>query len=364
MIRAVLNIAPRAALAAILWSYIDLLYRYVTASIPILEIHTVVRLALSILALASIAIAIATLNGFALAASLPLIILNRGLLPPINIALYLIVIGTLLALDSVRRYYRLGQERYIVVGARDAVVGALLSVLVFGVVVLPPTLLSLHYIDRLLGAVEAIQLEGFAKAVMESPLLLLSISISIGLVVYRVISTAFEVIAVYLFPMHSSSLKLLLGREDIDVFFRPPLKMLISFVVASAIAPLLYIAVADVLLYRLLGSLYMQSPYVSIAVRFFIAITVFATISVLVNRFNIGIEFSPKPVLLVSVSLLLLLYIAGVFTSFTESGDIIFALTSPNITSIALRAVDIYREYYTLFILLTDIVPRLFGVAP
>lgn len=364
MIRAILNIVPRIALAAILWSYIDLLYRYVSVPISMFEIQTIIRLALSVLALTSIAIAIITLNGLALSASLPLITLNRGLLPPINIALYLVVIGALLAVDNVRRYYRLGQERYTVVGARDAVVGALLLVLLFGAVVLSPTLLSLHYIDRLLGSVEAIQLEGFARAVMESPLLLLSISISIGLAMYRIISTAFEVVAVYLFPMQSSGLKLLLSREDVDIFFRPPLKMLMSFIVASVIAPLLYTAIADVFLYRLLEGLYMQSHYISIAVRFSIALILLAIISVLVGRFNINIEFSPKPILVVSATLLLLLYTAGVFVSFTESRDILFALTSPNITFIALKAVDIYREYYMLFLLFIDIVPRLFGVAP
>jgi len=363
--RIALNVAPRIVLIVIFWSYIDSLYRYISSSILSLDldIYIIARLLIAIASLASLTIAILFLNSFALAFTLFLAILNRDLIPSINILLYFVAIGALLIVDNVKTYYRYGQERYVKVKARDVLMGATILVSLFGLVIIFPSATSYLYINRLLDFALNLNLNSFAKSIVSNPLFLLAISIAIGLAIYRGISTAFEVLTIYLFPSKNSGLRTLLNRDDIDIFFKPPFKTLISIIIASAIAPILYIAIADVLLYKFLEFISLQI-YMDMALKSFIAMIIFIAVAFIISRFEINIEFNPKPILVASIAILVALYIAGVFVSFEKTGNIISSLVSPDITYITSKAIDIYREYYAMFILFIDLIPKLFGVAP
>jgi hypothetical protein len=361
--RVALNAIPRIVLVAVFWSYIYSLYRYISSFILSLDIYIIARLLIVIVSLASLTIAILFLNSFALAISLFLSILNSDLIPSVNILLYFTVIGALLIVDNVKTYYRYGQERYVRLKARDVLMGVTILVLLFGLVVIFPSAISYLYIDRLLDFALNLHLNSFAKSIVSNPLFLLAISLAIGLAIYRGISTAFEALTIYLFPSRNSGLKTLLNRDDIDIFFKPPFKTLISIIIASAVAPILYIAIADVLLYRFLESISLQI-YMYIALKSFVAMAIFTAVAFIINRFEISIEFNPKPILATSITILVALYIAGFFVSFEKTGDVISSLISPDITYITSKAIDIYREYYAMFILFVDIIPKLFGVAP
>jgi len=365
--RLVIEIVMRIIILFILWEYIAMLYRFISSyniNIDIILRMNLDSLAKFILMMISSISALASLLFANITTFIIAIItgsIAEGLIgygPAYRILIYLILI---LVLDTIRSFYRDGQERSVGIEMKKMFSGAIsLAIIILAMIL--TAYLSSQYISSLISSTPITHTR-LSYAITSSPLYLLAISIAIAIIMYKIILSIFDVTIAYLYPSRQISLRALLNEYDLDIHIIPPLSTLKGLVIASIVAPILYAILYDFILDKTISRLIMDQN-ILLAIRVFIAIIIFISMGIIFSKLEKGLIYSPKTVLILSIAILLLIYGVGVYNSYVSHKDMIYSILHPDIDILLRYITSIYYNFYVLFLELIDVLPKLFGVAP
>jgi len=363
--RIVLEIAIRIAIAFVLWEYIAKLYNFLMGfdiyMFMYMDIESKARFIFmslaSIFALASLI----TANIILFTATIIIGSIAEGLVGSTPIYIVLVYLPIVFSLDTIRNLYRDGQGIGIEIDMKKMVLGAIYTINIVEMSMFI-VYLSARYIAILTTPIP-VTTSRLAFAVTTNPLYLLAIATAISISLYMITTSIFDVAITYIYPSRQIALKALLNRNDIDINLVPPLSTIKSFIISSIIAPLLYASIYSSILDRI-ASQYIANQILLLVVRVFIAVIIFISIGIIFNRIEKGLSYNPKTVFLTSVAILLLIYGAAVYCSYTVHRDLIHSFLHPDISMVTQYASSIYNNYYVLFIEFIEIMPKLFGAVP
>jgi len=359
--RIVVEVSVRAVFAVLLWEQLTHLYNLVRGfSLPkFTAVEPLLQFALTSASAVAAGIAVAAANLTLLVVSAIILVAAKGfagasLELPTLIALSAAFIG-----DTVRSFYREGEEKYVKIPPRSFA-AALLAV--SSTVVIAVVLASLA--SRFAGAMEAVPraASGLARLIVENPLYRIGIAAAIAAALYKAVTTVFDVASGFLYPSKQAALSALLDERSLDIFFSPPLSTIKWIAVSSVVSPLVYAAIYRFPLENLVKSL--VKPGVEEAISVAVAVVIFVVVTWALVRIERGLAFGPEAAVKGSAAILIILYAAAVYASM-KSGETLFnSMLRPDFGSIAAAAADIYRGYYTAFFRFADLLSRLLGVAP
>jgi len=359
--RIVVEVSVRAVFAMLLWEQLTYLYNLVKDfRLPqFAAVESLLQFALTSASAVAAGIAVVAANLALLVVSAIILVVAKGfagasLELPTLLALSAAFIG-----DTVRSFYREGEEKYVRIPPRSLVAALLAASSTVVIVVVLASLAS-----RFAGAMVVApgSASGLAKLIVESPLYRISIAAAIAAVLYKAVTTAFDVASGFLYPSKQAALSALLDEKSLDIFFSPPLSTIKWVVVSSIVSPLVYAAVYRLPLENLVKSL--VRPGIEEALSAAVAVIIFAALSWALARIERSLAFSPEAAMKGSIAILIILYVAAVYASLRSSETLFNSLLRPDFGSIAAAAADIYRGYYTAFFRFVDMLSRLLGVAP
>ncbi len=364
-IRLLIEITMRIIILFILWEYIFMFYRIISSYNIFYYMHqldSIVKLSLMIISsiLALISLVFANVTAFVLAIVIGSI--ARGLIgygPNYRILLY---VSSLLLLDTIRSFYRDGQERSVYIEKRKLFNGILILVVMILAIAFT-AYLPILYIDSLLKPMYIAPNTRLSLAITSSPLYSLAISIAMIIIAYRVIVSIFDIAMLYTHPSRQIALSVLLNEDDIDIRIAPPLSTLKGIIIASVIAPIIYAIVYEFILGRVIANISIDTNIV-LFIRAIIAIAIFISMGIVFSRLERGLIYSSRSILLLSISMLLLIYGIGVYSSYISYGDAIYSIFHPDIGSIFPYISSTYYNFYVLFFELIEVLPKLFGAVP
>ncbi len=366
--RIMLEIVIRVIILFILWEYIAMLYRFVSSySIYMLlhmDLDSLAKLILIVISSTSalVSLLFANITTFFIAIITRSIV--EGLIGYGSAYRVLIYLSLILILDTIRSFYRDGQERSVRIEMKKMFSGVISLTIIILAIVFTSYLLA-QYVNSLTSSIQ-VTYTRLSFAITSNPLYLLAISIAIAVIMYRIILSIFDVTITYLYPSRQIALKVLLNEYDLDIHIVPPLSSIKGLVVASIVAPILYAIIYNFILDTIISSIsrLAMDQNILFAIRICIAIAIFISMGIIFNRFEKGLIYSPKTILILSVAILLLIYGVGVYNTYISYRDIVQSILHPNIDALLHYITSIYYNFYILFIELIDILPKLFGVAP
>ncbi len=378
----VLELLPRLIATIVLWDAIRTIIEGkifgvvvdLLSGIEAISIESVVKLGLalsgSILATLTVALASPTLY----VATLIIIAIARasyGLLISMPSVVGLIA---MLVLDTMRSYYRSGQEKSVRIGfkATFVTITMLIATLIgfAGLCYLPAVYVN-EFISMLSNVKSATpQEEMFLSFLTQNPIPRLIIAAAFTALLFNYVSKVMEIAANFLYPSRKLSIALLTNRKDIDIYITTPLKIVKNIVIASIIAPPIYASV-------IYGVLPLINRYVGIlsssmsgidpnVLRLIISIIVYIVAYALVSRFLSERVFEdPKALLKPSIIAIVLIIVGALAISGCFRNPWMLLEKPLNIlSSLDSITIDIYRRYYEGFIYVLEVLSKLVGLVP
>jgi len=353
MIRAVLEVLPRIIAAMLLINIAGDVYALATKNIfLIMKQAPVETIALTIsfaLALVSLIIPTPIAYVFALVSYSTATRFRVSFLTPAA----LLSIGALAVIDHVKSFYRSGQERFVKIG-KMGYLGIVLSLAVTMAIIVSAPLFATTYLKTLIQYLQtSVSKYGntFLVAIASNPFFILSISLAIGVALYRIVTVLAEVVAFYVGGSRSTALMVLKSKRDVDIVMETPLTMVKSIVFSALFTPPIY-------------SIVTLFPIDSNILRGVVASAIFIVIGYFMYRLERVVVIEPKTVLVLSTSMLIAIYIGGVAVSMEIYKNVLDALIKPSISTIMSRVANMYTSFYSDIILLFDELAKLFGVTP
>jgi len=359
--RIVVEASVRAVFALLLWEQLTHLYNLIRgfSLLRFTSVESLLQFALTSASAIAAGIAVAAANLTLLVVSAIILVIAKGFAGASLGLTTLLALSAAFIGDTVRSFYREGEEKYLRIPPRSFVV-ALLAV--SSMLVIAVALASLA--SRFAEAMEVTPrvAPGLAGLVVGNPIYRLGIAAAIAAALYKAVTTVFDVVSAFLYPSRQASLSVLLDEESLDIFFSPPLSTIKWVAVSSVVSPLVYAAVYRFPLENLVKSL--VRPGIEEVLSVVVAVAIFVAVTWALVRIERGLAFSPEAAVKGSVAILLALYIASVYASM-KSGETLFnSMLRPDLGSIAAAAADIYRAYYSAFFRFVDMLSKLLGVAP
>ncbi len=373
-LRVVFEVIPRLVALLVLWESIDTLLKHgvqwflgselVSSSITTL-LTNIFALAASVTAIATVAAASPLLYTI----SLILLALAKSSSGILVSAQSIAGLAAILFIDHVKGVYREGQSKSIRYPGRAlAMALATLGLLFVGIALLCISIAS--YIQQLISALTGFSITIASKSsilalFLGNPLIQLAIAMFMIKVFYSFLTQAFDILALYAYPSKKVSLSVLTSHEDIDAHIDVPLQTLQSIIVASCLAPPIYAVLYDVLFPALASYIPSLGALQSLIAKVSIAIAIFALLTLAVRTISMGFLIGNiKRVLIVSLTLLALIYGAGAAISIQKTGDAVYALLNPDIAALGRSIERIYINYYLQFFYIVDLLLKLVGAAP
>ncbi len=373
-LRVVFEVIPRLVALLVLWESIDTLLRHgiqwiIGGGLVSSSITTLLTNALALAASITAVATVATASPLLYTVSLILLALAKSGIGILVSVPSIAGLAVMLFVDHIKGVYREGQSRSVRYPGRALVIALTsLAVLYTGITLLCVSIAS--YIQQLISA-----LTGFSTAIasrspilaifLGNPLIQLAITLLMIKIFYSFLTQSFDIAALYAYPSKKVSLSVLTMREDIDARIEVPLQTLQSIIVASCLAPPVYAVLYDVLLPMLSVYIPSLSALQTLVAKVGIAIAVFALLTLAVRTISRGFLLgSVKRVLIVSLTLLALIYGAGAAISLHRTGDVVYALLNPDIAALREPIERIYINYYLQFFYIVDLLLKLVGAAP
>ncbi|MEM1611416.1 MAG: hypothetical protein QXQ57_07210 [Sulfolobales archaeon] len=276
--------------------------------------------------------------------------------------------AAMLFIDHIKTIYREGQFRSIKYPGRSSI-WAVPSLAILLICITLSSLLIAIYISKLVTAIAEPNIFASKNTTLtllfENPLVRLGVAIVVILVFYRLIIQSFDILALYIYPSRKVSLAVLTSRQDIDMWIDAPLQTIRILVFSSLLAPPIYSVLYDVIIPSLSQYLPTLSGLYSLAARALAALAIFILLSIAMKAVSEDLLIgNVRRVFLISIVLLVLIYGAGVLLSFRASGEIVYSLLNPDLTTLGRSMERIYSTYYLQFIYIFEIILKLIGVAP
>ena len=370
-IRILFEAIPRIISLLILWECVDLLLRYGTQIFkgfellliaPYSAIMNILTLIASIVAIATIV----TASPLLYVTSLIILAIAKGSVGILISFQSIVGLIAMLVMDHVKSVYREGQTRCVKYRQK---VSTLISTAMLCVGVSILCIAIATYVTRFITAITVLGTAMGGSSILSllfsNPIVQIAIALVLIRLFYRLLIEGFDIVSLFLYPSRRVSLSVLTSRQDVDVFISTPLQTLRLIIVSSFVAPPLYAILYSVVLPLLETYLPFVSVLENIVFRVAIAIAIFILVSLAIRAMSIGLLIgNVKRVLVVSLTMLIAIYGAGVALTLQRVGDIVYALLSPDIDTLSKLIGHIYTSYYLLFFYILNALLQLIGVAP
>lgn len=269
-------------------------------------------------------------------------------------------------LDVLSKHYRKGQERYVKYSNlwRST---PLLAVFTAPLVLLPIAVES--YVSSLINAVVgAAGRSQMLRLLSANPLFLVAVAVTVGVVIYRSISSLSETIVVFLAKPREFAMGKLTSVDDLDVWFKLPLTSIRNMLLALVFTPPLYYA-STIALELIPWPTHALAPMVGADLaELLLKVVLFFIISTIVWRVVAktfrGPELRVRRILILSAVSLSLLYVLGVYHAARATGFSVSVFLRPDVERVVGVIGTAYLSYYTLLFLILELLLKLLGVVP
>jgi len=370
IVRVVSEAVPRILALIALWSVVAHLGPAIaelgSVTSPYQAIETLWSLAVSMLAIASIA----TVSPTLFVATLLAMAVSGLSVAPLTRIVTVIALLAMLAFDVVRKGYRSSQSRgvEIRVDPRGAALTAVPLVAIALVVVY-----SSGFVARLVSEASSLVQRAFARSGLEylatalsNPFVEMALIGILTYVVYRLVAQGFEIAALFAYPSLRLSMTAIMSRSDIDRAISIPLTALRSLILGSLFAPPVYAAIYYVALPSLEKALPGASHYLSSpGAQFLIALGVLIALSLAMRTVSFEkLWRRPLAFLGVSAAIALVIYGCSTYLAVAHGTPVEEALLHPDLRGFGRIVASTYLGYYSQFVYVVNTVLRLMGAAP
>lgn len=371
----VFKILSRLIPLALFWDLLSvLLHGGLESTIALLSVLRDLYTAIpAVLFYISVFTAIATvLTGSPLLYVLTLVILTTSkyhVAPYVPLASIMGLFG-MLVLDAAGFTFREGQGKSVRYQSFIALFGALALSLALLLVYAVPSIFAGYFLSLTLTALRNSS-SSIARLLGDNVVFKLLLVAGVSVFAYTSLTRITEVVAVLAYPSRKTALKALSETSDVDIVYRTPLEFLKVLIVASFVAPLLYVILLDYVLPSLLLVFRVVIPRPLLGVleawwfKTVLSVIVFTVSWRLISRLiSFYEEIKLKGVLVATLITMFIVYVAAVYYNLAVTGDFLRALISPDFGFLEDSVRRVYVDYYVNFVYLLEVASALVGFAP
>ncbi|PUA33683.1 MAG: hypothetical protein B7O98_04525 [Zestosphaera tikiterensis] len=371
----ILKVVPRLVALAVLWDSITILTQELPkVTAPQAFILSLISTPSNMLLTASSVVAVltvATSSPTLYVFSVILLAVGRGVLgyaisPSVIAGLALVLI-----LDTLALTYRSGQRTSVRMGGKAFTYGVLSVAFVF-LGVITASLFFSQYLTTVVTTILSVSKYSVVKygvlaSLIDNPLIKLCVVVLIVLFLYEVIVNVFDTASIYLRPSRKVCLSTLKNRSDIDVVIERPLQTLFTLILASLVAPVIYVFLIDIITPKLVAVLtplsgFLKNPYVAAALSLATYALAFALTKPLIS--SLTVEEVKLRNLTLPATLSLFIYLSAVLISYDRGLTLSQSFLSPDFTTLSNTLYRGYLNFYTSLFYILEIIPKLVGAAP
>uniref|UniRef100_A0A7C2BKM5 Uncharacterized protein n=1 Tax=Thermosphaera aggregans TaxID=54254 RepID=A0A7C2BKM5_9CREN len=274
----------------------------------------------------------------------------------------------LLFIDNLKTTYRDDQPTTIIYDKRLGFHRSVFKMIALLTPLLLPTLAISYYVYSLNNYLLSVE-NPFTSIIKLNRLMILGFTVGLLTASYKVVSSLFEIIPLFIYPSRKLSLDTLTSRMDIDIWFKPVFNIIRSIVFGSIIAPFIFAGLDGLVSAVLLHLYYTPEGFIPGIIMYMVRLT-FPYLSFIAGGYIAGklvsamYSLNPKRALLIPILVLTILYVVSAMHTYILTKNILYALLNPSLDRLVLEAEAVFNNYYASFFILIDTVGNFLGVAP